>query len=79
VEPRLTGGVVVLRSDRFVVNMRKVATQARDLLRQPLFRIGHEFPIALIPQRITVGDGSWNATAVGLNSVFRHEIRVERR
>jgi hypothetical protein len=77
-EPRLTGPVVVFGIDRFVVDVRKVATQPRDLLDNPVLSIGHQFAIALIPQLVTMRERSWNATAVGFDSVFRYEIRLER-
>jgi len=55
-----------------------MATQARDLLHQPVLSIGHQFAVALIPQLVTMRERSWNATAVGFDSVFRYEIRLER-
>ncbi len=78
VEPRLTGCVVMLWIDRLVVDVREVATQARDLLHEPAFNVGHQLPIALIPQLVTMRNRPWDTTAVRLDGVFRYEVRVER-
>jgi hypothetical protein len=65
--------------DRFVVDMRKVAAQTRDLLHDPVLSVGHQLAIALIPQIVTMRERPWDAAAVGLNGVFGYEIRLERR
>jgi hypothetical protein len=78
VQPRLTRDLIVPGLDRFVVDVRKVATEARDLLHEPLLGIRHQFAIALIPQLVTMRERPWDAAAGGLNGVLRHEIRLER-
>jgi hypothetical protein len=69
----------MLGIDDFVVDVRKVATKARDLLHKAAFGAGHQIPIALIPQFITLRDRPRDTAAVGLDGVFRHEFRFERR
>src|SRR5688500_11958310 len=76
VEPRFAGSVVVLGIDHFVMDVREVATQARDLLRQAVLRPGHEIPITLIPELVTVGDRPRHTTAVRLDRAFRHQYRL---
>jgi len=77
VEPRFTSGVIVLGFDRFVVDVREVATESRNLLHEPALRVDHQFPIALIPQLVTMRDRSSNVAAVRLDGVFRYEFRCE--
>jgi hypothetical protein len=79
VQPRLAGCIVVPGVNRFVVDVRKVATQAGDLLHQAALSLRHELPIAPIPQLVTVGDRPGNAAAVGSNRVLRCRFRLERR
>jgi len=79
VEPRLASCIVVLLIDRFVVDMREVATQARDLLHQAALSVGHQLPVALIPQVVTMRDRPWDTAAVCLDGVLRDEFRLERR
>ena len=79
VEPCLARCVVMLGVDRFVVDMRKVATEARDLLHQAALSVGHQFSIALIPQLVSMRDRSRNTAAVGLDGVPRDEFRIEGR
>ena len=76
VEPRLASCVVVLGIDRFVVDMRKVATEARDLLHQAALSVGHQFSIALIPQLVSMRDRPRDTAAIGLDGVFRYEFRL---
>ena len=76
-EPRLTSDVVVSGLDRFVVDVRKMATEARDLLHEPVLSIGHQFEIALIPQLVTMRECPWDAMAIGLDGVFRYEFCLE--
>ncbi len=77
VEPCLARCVVMFGFDRFVVDMRKVAAEARDLLHQAALSGGHQFSIALIPQLVSMGDRSRNTAAVGLDGVPRDEFRIE--
>jgi hypothetical protein len=77
VQPRLASCVVVLGVNRFVVDMRKVATQAGDLLHEAALSLGHEFSIALIPQFITVSNCSRDTGAVGLDRVFCYQFGLE--
>ena len=77
-EPRLASRVVVFGIDRFVVDVRKVATQPPDLLDEPVLSIGHQLAIALIPQLVTMRQRPWDAAAVGLDGVFAYEVRLER-
>lgn len=78
VEPRLTSRVVVSWSDRFVVDVRKVAAQARDLLYEPVRSIRRQLAVALIPEVITMRERPSDAAAVGLDGVFGYEVRLER-
>src|SRR5688572_2472842 len=78
VEPRLTSRVVVSWIDRFVVDVRKMATETHDLLHDPVLSITHQFAIALIPQFVTMRERPWDAAAAGLDRVFCHEVRLER-
>src|SRR6186713_1442612 len=77
VEPRFTSGVIVLWIDCFVVDVRKVAAEPCDLLHEPALRVDHQFPIALVPQLVTMRDRSCDAAAVRFNGVFRYEFRRE--
>jgi uncharacterized membrane protein len=77
VQPRLASCVVVLGVKRFVVDVRKVATQAGNLLREAALSLGHEFSIALIPQFITVSYCSRDAAAVSLDRVFCYQFGLE--
>jgi hypothetical protein len=79
VEPCLARCVVMLGVDRFVVDMGKVSTEARDLLHQAALSAGHQFSIALIPQLVSMRDRSRNTAAVGLDGVRRDEFRIEGR
>ena len=79
VEPRLASRIVVLRIDRFVVDVHEVATQARDLLQQAALSLGHQLPVALIPQLVTLRDRPRDTAAVRLDGVLRNEFRLERR
>jgi hypothetical protein len=63
--------------DRFVVHVCKMATESRDLLHEPVLSLGHQFAVALIPQLVTMCERPWDATAVGLDSVFPYKIRLE--
>ena len=78
-----TAGDLLERLERrdtfFVVDVRKVATQASDLLDQTALGIGHELLIALIPELVTVRDRPGDTAAVGLDRVFRYQFRLERR
>ena len=76
VEPCLARCVVMLGVDRFVVDMRKVATEARDLLHEAALSVGHQFSIALIPQLVTMRDRPRDTAASGLDGVFRYELRL---
>ena len=76
-EPCLASCVVMLGVDRFVVDMRKVATEARDLLHQTVLSVGHQLSIALIPQLVSMRDRPRNTAAVGLDGVCRDELRIE--
>jgi len=77
VEPRLTRRVVVLWVDRLVVDVRKMSAQTRDLLNEPALRVGHQFPIALIPEFVTMRDRPRDTAAVRLDGMFRYEFRLE--
>jgi hypothetical protein len=57
--------------------MSEVTAQARDFLRQAALRLRHEFPIALIPELVTVSDRAWHTAAVGLDGVFCYQFSVE--
>ena len=59
------------------MDVRKVATQARDLLPEPALGIGHQFAIAPIPELVTMRERPRDATAAGLYGVFGYEIRLE--
>lgn len=66
----------MLGVDRFVVDMRKVATEARDLLHQAAVSVGHQFSIALIPQLLSMRDGSRNTAAVAGTRYDEHQMRI---
>jgi len=68
VEPRLTSRLDVFWIDSFVVDVRKRATQARDLVHQPILSIGHQFAVALIPQLVTTRCASVPGTRLLLAS-----------
>ena len=76
-EPCLISGVIVLWIDRLVVHVRKVATQARDLLHEPALGVGHQILIALIPQLVTTRDCSRDTAAACLDGVFCDEFGLE--
>jgi hypothetical protein len=67
----------MLGINRFIVDMGEVTPQASDFLRQAALCVGHEFPIALIPQLVAVSDGAWNSTAIGLDGVLCYQVGVE--
>jgi hypothetical protein len=64
---------------RFIVHVGEVTAQASDFLHQATLRRGHEFPIALIPELVTVSDCPGDTAAIGLDRVFCYQFGVERR
>ena len=78
-KPRLAGSVVVLGINRFIVDVGEVTAQASDFLRQTALRRGHEFPIALLPELVTVSDCPGYTAAIGLDGVFCYQFGVKRR
>ena len=77
-QPSLAGGEVVFGIDRFVVHVREVTSQTGDLLHHAVFRDGHQLPIALIPQFVTVSEHPRHSPAARLDGMFRHQIGFER-
>ena len=59
------------RVDRFIVDVRVVATQPSHLLRQPALRVSHELAVAPVPQLVAVGERPGYAAAVGLVRMLR--------
>jgi hypothetical protein len=55
-QPRFPDSVIVLWIDGFIVDVSTVTAKASDFLRKATLRVGHEFPIALIPQRVPMSD-----------------------
>ena len=59
--------------------MGKMTAQTSDFLRQAGLRLGHEFPIALIPELVTMRNRAWDAAAIGLDGVLCYQLGIERR
>ena len=78
-QPGLAGGIIVFRLDRLIVDVRVVSAEARDLLNQPAFGVGHELLVASIPQLVAMGESARDPAAVGLDRVLCDQLRVEGR
>ena len=70
VQPRLAGRVVASGVNRFIMDVGEVTAEPINFLYQAAFRVRHQFPIALIPQLVTVSDRAGNTAAVSLDRVF---------
>ena len=65
--------------DGLFEDVRVTATQALDLLLQTLDGVFHQISIAARPELIAVGDRARHAATDGVDEVFGHGRRRERR
>jgi hypothetical protein len=56
-----------------------VSAETGNFFDHATVRVGHEIPVALVPQLVAVRKRPGDPTTVGFNGVFGHEFRVERR
>ena len=65
--------------DRLFEDVRVAAAKPRDLLLQPLDGVCHQVSIASRPELIAVGERARHAAADGVDEVFGHGRRRQRR
>ena len=74
VQPRLAGRIVVLAVDGFVQHVRIVAAETIDFLLDALPRHGHQLPIALLPQFVSMRQRAGHPCAGGLDDMLVDDI-----
>ena len=78
-QPRLPRRVVVAGIDGFVVDVRVVTAQARDLLCEAGTSVGHEIGVAAIPELVPMTDGSGDTAAGRFDGVLCDRLRIDGR
>ena len=76
-QPRLPRRVVVAGIDGFVVDVRVVTAQARDLLCEAGTSVGHEIGVAAIPELVPMTDGSGDTAAGRFDGVLCDRLRID--